>query len=147
MQYPPPQQLQGYMQQPYNRGRGRRGNNRRSNRRGNTPQYTQPGGAMIPPVPTAGGYITPPTMPNAGTSNKPPYSNTTKFFNNWNMCYSCGWDVPQWHTSQTCADRVPGHQVGCTRENAQAYMHAGHRVSRKAMHKTMLPQNPGPNQA
>eukprot|EP00804_Cyclotella_cryptica_P006088 CCRYP_010701-RA/>CCRYP_010701-RA protein AED:0.44 eAED:0.36 QI:0/-1/0/1/-1/1/1/0/470 len=91
MQYPPPQQLQGYMQQPYNRGHGRRGNNRRSNRRGNTPQYTQPGGAMIPPVPTAGGYITPPTMPNAGTSNKPPYSNTTKFFNNWNMCYSCGW--------------------------------------------------------
>eukprot|EP00956_Cyclotella_meneghiniana_P021065 scaffold37874_cov42-Cyclotella_meneghiniana.AAC.9 len=63
------------------------------------------------------------------------------------MCYSCGWDVPHWHNSQTCPYHVDGHQVGCTRENAQAYMNAGHQVSRKAMHKTTLPQNPGPNQA
>eukprot|EP00804_Cyclotella_cryptica_P025040 CCRYP_015954-RA/>CCRYP_015954-RA protein AED:0.40 eAED:0.40 QI:0/0/0/1/0/0/2/0/332 len=43
------------------------------------------------------------------------------------MCYSCGWDVPQWHNSHTCANHVPGHQEGCTRTNAQAYMTAGHR--------------------
>jgi hypothetical protein len=83
----------------------------------------------------------------APINNKPAFLNTAKFYNNWNMCFSCGWDVPSWHTSQTC--NMPGayHQVGCTRENAQAYMTAGHRVSKKGMHKTTLPVNPGPNQA
>jgi hypothetical protein len=92
----------------------------------------------VPPAPSAGGFISPPTIPNAGTIDKPAFSNTTKYYNNWNMCYSCGWDVPQWHTSHTCK---------CNRANTQAYMSAGHRVSRKAMHKTSLPQNPGPNQS
>ena len=143
-QYPQQQSLQGYGQQQYGRGRGRRSNNRRGNRRGNNQQYT---GTVMPPVPTAGGYIPPPNMPAAENNKKPAFSNTTKYYNNWNMCYSCGWDVPHWHTSQSCDDRVPGHQTGCTRANAQAYLDAGHRVSRKAMHKTSLPQNPGPHQA
>ena len=39
------------------------------------------------------------------------------------------------------------HQDGVTRENVQAYMNAGHRVSKKGMHKTTLPSNPRPNQA
>jgi hypothetical protein len=42
----------------------------------------------------------------------------------------------------------PGHQQGCICEkNAKQYMDAGHRVSRRAMHKTKLPENPGPQQA
>jgi hypothetical protein len=144
---PPPVSYapQQYTQQSYGRGRGRRNNNRRGGRR--NAQYTQPSNMAVPPTQSAGGYIPPPTIPNAGTIDKPAFSNTTKYYNNWNMCYSCGWDVPQWHNSQTCNNRVPGHQDGCNRANAQAYMSAGHRVSRKAMHKTALPQNPGPNQA
>eukprot|EP00804_Cyclotella_cryptica_P010472 CCRYP_012303-RA/>CCRYP_012303-RA protein AED:0.45 eAED:0.14 QI:0/0/0/0.6/1/1/5/0/1176 len=144
MQYPPQQQLPGYIQQNYNRGHGRRTNNRRGNRRGNTQQYTQPFGAMIPPVPTVGGYITPPSMPTAGAIKKTPYSNTTKFFNNWNMCYSCGWDVPQWHNSHTCADHVPGHQEGCTRANAQAYMTAGHQEEEDDDEQTIVTSNKAP---
>ena len=149
-QYAPPPQYQQYTQQSYGRGRGRRNNNRRGARRSTT-AYQPPTTTGVPPVPNtvtaAGGYIPPPTISNAGAVDKPAFSNTTKYFNNWNMCFSCGWDVPHWHSSQTCPYRVDGHQVGCTRENAQAYMSAGHRVSHKAMHKTSLPQNPGPNQA
>jgi hypothetical protein len=94
----------------------------------------------VPDIPAAPAHLAP-------VNNKPAFSNTTKFYNNWNMCFSCGWDVPSWHTGQTC--NMPGtyHQVGCTCENAQAYMTAGHRVSKKGTHKTVLPVNPGPNQA
>jgi hypothetical protein len=65
------------------------------------------------------------------------------------MCSTCGFDVEIWHTSQTCPVKHsnPYHQDGCNRENAQAYIAAGHRICKKAMHKTKLPENPGPNQA
>jgi hypothetical protein len=32
----------------------------------------------------------------------PQYSNVTKTYNNWNMCYSCGFDVKDGHTFLTC---------------------------------------------
>ena len=43
----------------------------------------------------------------------PPYSNLTKKFVNWNMCYSCGFDIPDGHTSQTCQQylRKPDHDI------------------------------------
>jgi hypothetical protein len=41
----------------------------------------------------------------------PPYLNLTKRYANWNACYSCGFDVPAGHTSQTC--RHPFHQAEC----------------------------------
>jgi hypothetical protein len=31
-----------------------------------------------------------------------PYSNTTKRYANWNACFSCGFDMEDNHTSQTC---------------------------------------------
>jgi hypothetical protein len=142
---------QPYYQQYQGGGRGR---NRRGGRRGNTRgQYVPPAVPGVPPATAPPAAPTPvPGIPAAPAHlapiiNKPAFSNTAKFYNNWNMCFSCGWDVPSWHTSQTC--NMPGayHQVGCTRENAQAYMTAGHRVSKKGMHKTTLPVNPGPNQA
>eukprot|EP00804_Cyclotella_cryptica_P017054 CCRYP_003287-RA/>CCRYP_003287-RA protein AED:0.71 eAED:0.62 QI:0/0/0/0.66/0/0/3/0/204 len=43
------------------------------------------------------------------------------------MCFSCGFDVKGWHTSAICCNKKPGHQDGCTRENAQAYKDAGHK--------------------
>jgi hypothetical protein len=81
--------------------------------------------------------------------HNPVFSNTTKHFNNWNMCFTCGWDVPNRHNSQTCnmQHTNPLYMTGCTGENAQQYMAAGHQVSRKAMHKTKLLENPCPNQA
>ena len=73
--------------------------------------------------------------------------NPVKYYNNWNMCFSCGFDVEGWHTSATCRNKKHGHQDGCTRENAQAYKDAGHKVTWRGAHKTTLPVNPGPRQA
>jgi hypothetical protein len=43
---------------------------------------------------------------------RPPYSNLVKRFANWNACYTCGFDVPDGHTSMTCqAHRKAGHDV------------------------------------
>ena len=136
----------------YNRrGRGRgRGRGRRNNY-GYGTQYNAPVpappmqyGSNVPPV---AGTIPPPAVPAAPDRNRPAFSNTTKYFNNWNMCFSCGWDVPIWHTSKTCDNKCYGHQDGCDRQNAQAYIAAGHRVSKRGMHKTQLPTNPQPQQA
>eukprot|EP00956_Cyclotella_meneghiniana_P009857 scaffold13641_cov42-Cyclotella_meneghiniana.AAC.1 len=40
-------------------------------------------------------------------------------------------DVPIWHTRKTCDNKCYGHQDGCNRQNAQAYIAAGHRVSKR----------------
>jgi hypothetical protein len=139
----------GYNNTGYSRrtrgGRGRARNNNIPGQNNIPPPTTiQAYGGSIPP---SVGNIPSPIIPLVPNRDKPAFSNTTKYFNNWNMCYSCGWDVPHWHTSQSCNNRAPGHQDGCTRKNAQAYMTAGHRVSKKAMHKTSLPPNPKPQQA
>ena len=57
------------------------------------------------------------------------------------MCYSCGFDVEDGHTSQTCPAhlRKPNHQVGCTRTNYQQYREAGYSPCLKASHKTQFP--------
>ena len=69
-----------------------------------------------------------------------------KRFNNWNVCSSCGWDVPIWHTNKTCPQecRKQGHMENCDRGNAAGMLAAGQNISQKAMHKTQLPQNPRP---
>jgi hypothetical protein len=48
------------------------------------------------------------TAPDAAA---PPYLNLMKRFANWNACYSCGFDVAEGHTSQTCPQylRKPDH--------------------------------------
>jgi hypothetical protein len=151
---PPFQQGYGYQ---YG-GRGNR-NTRRGGGRGYSRGTTVPSVPVIPSVPPQNvppppGNIppAPATTPAAAYQQQrqnPAFSNTIKRYNNWNMCATCGWDVPIWHTSATCNVKHlnPYHQDGCTRENAQAYMNAGHRISKKGMHKTRLPDNPGPNQA
>jgi hypothetical protein len=169
---PPPPVYQGYGQQgygqqyqynQYNNRRGRGGRGNRNNRRYNSRARSAPaayGGvpptpgvpsAPPPPVPASAPVngIPPPPAHLQQYRQKPAFSNVTKHFNNWNMCFTCGWDVESWHNSQTCnmQHNNPAHQRGCTRENAKAYMDSGHRVSTKAMHKTKLPENPGPDQA
>jgi len=85
---------------------------------GRTPGYMGP--------PTIGGrYFA--TPPQAQHVQPPPYSNLTKRFANWNECYSCGFDVPDGHTSQTCPHhlRKPDHDIHFTRQNAQQYIDQG----------------------
>jgi hypothetical protein len=128
-----------------NAGRGRR--NQRGGRRSN--QYSsppQPYDQIPPPMPmhTTGRYgnVPPPmTMQTQQFQGRAPYSNTTKHFPNWNYCYTCGFDVEEWHTGATCPSPKPGHQPQCTRQNYQQYQQAGHRPSAKAQHKTTLPPN------
>ena len=84
-------------------------------------------------------------MSQQGT--KEPFSNTTKHFNNWNMCVSCGWDVPGWHTSKTCDNRYPQHNEAVDRNNAEQYAATEWKVSKKNKHKVHLPSNPRPDQA
>jgi hypothetical protein len=56
-------------------------------------------GYMAPQSAGGGYYATPPLAQHV---QAPPYSNLTKKYANWNACYSCGFDVPDGHTSQTC---------------------------------------------
>ncbi len=39
--------------------------------------------------------------------------------NNWNVCFSCRFDVEDVHTSGTCPFKKWNHQVSYTRNNAQ----------------------------
>ena len=104
------------------RGRGRRG-------RGTFAEASVPmQGSMVP-------FGAPPNVPFGA----PP--NPVKRYNNWNYCYSCGFDVEDGHTSMTCPQtwRKAGHQNMCTRENYTQFQAAGHTPSLKGMHKHQLP--------
>ena len=77
-----------------------------------------PGGVppYRPPPTTGGGFDAPnraiglPGFPQLGAraqNEQPPYSNTVKKYANWNVCYSCGFDVADGHTSMSC----PPHTI------------------------------------
>ncbi len=71
----------------------------------------------------------------------PKYSNIAKTFANQNVCYTCGFDVEDWHTSATCNRKKPGHQDGFTCSNYMEYARTNHPFCRKAVHKTMYPSS------
>jgi hypothetical protein len=114
-----------------------RGGGRGNNNAAPAPPAVQPP-AGIPPAPTYGRNIS-----NRGAN--PP--NPNKYYNNQNYCFSCGYDIPLWHTSATCNDQRRHHQVGCTRQNVAQYEAAGHACSKRGIHKTIMPTNPTPEQA
>lgn len=120
-----------------------RNNRRRGGRGGGQNNYIPP--AAPTPVPIAGI----PPAPTANNANRGGNStpNPNKWYNNHNYCFSCGYDVPNWHTSATCNERKRNHQEGCTRQNVAQYEAAGHHCSRRAIHKTIMPTNPTPAQA
>ncbi len=62
-------------------------------------------------------------------------------YNNWNVCYTCGFDVEAKHNLMTFPFnwRKPGHCKNYTRKNAQSYIDCEHNVCTKGIHKTMLP--------
>ena len=85
----------------------------------------------LPPV-----YGQPESFLGGGTGT-PTEPNPVKQFNNWNYCFSCGFDVEDEHNSTTCPWdwHKEGHQEGCTRHNVQQYIAAGHAASVKGQHK------------
>ena len=89
-----------------------------------------------------GGGATPPfTQPTRPRNAAPMYSNIIKTYANWNVCFSCGFDVEDGHTSKTCPApwRRANHQEGFDRNNAGQYIGAGYDACTKAMHKSQLP--------
>ena len=129
----------------YGGGRGGRGGGRAPNTYGHAPggipqyvpQIGRPQNNQGPSfnIPPAAGR-----QANGRASRiNPAYSNKQKWYNNWNVCYSHGFDVEDWHTSATCGTRKMDHQEGFTRDNAQAYIEAGYAPSTKGMHRNILP--------
>jgi hypothetical protein len=78
-----------------------------------------------------------PTQHNTATQ----YSNILKRYANWNLCFSCGFDVKDGHTSKTYPApwRHANHQEEFDRSNASQYIAAGYNICTKAMHKSQLP--------
>jgi hypothetical protein len=64
-------------------------------------------------------------------------SNLIKNFANWNLCYSCGFDIEDGHTSITCPTlwRRPNHPEGFLKANAHEYINQRWDPCTKAMHK------------
>ncbi len=158
---PPPPPYVPAVPTSYQQGYGGRGRGRGRGRGNRTQQHYSPGG--FPPTPGMGGVF-PPTYampPHAGDGGnlynlaphggynpqggmpqqeRPPYSNLVKKFANWNACYTCGYDVPDGHTSATCqAQHKLGHDVYFTRQNAQQYIDAGQNCSTHNRHTTQFP--------
>ena len=117
------------------------GGGRSKKGRSNMAAYGTVAPAVYPPAgpPSRGNCAIPP--PAKPASNRANLANPIKHFNNWNYCYSCGGDVPAWHSSTTCPAecRKSHHQIGCDRANYQQYLDLGHWASKKAMKKTQLP--------
>jgi hypothetical protein len=56
-------------------------------------------GMFAPPNPFGGIGPFAPLVPSQGTTNAP---SLVKRVANWNMCFSCGFDVAEGHTLATC---------------------------------------------
>ena len=157
---PPIQQLAVPIQQQFPTGdysagrgvrRGGRGRGRGRGNRGRTPfadyMRTQGGavGGNIPGqlVPYGTGVIPfQPAIPTGRPQVKnADYSNIYKRHNNWNVCFSCGFDIEDGHTSVTCPFKKANHQPAFSRENAQQFIAAGYDPCTKGMHKTIFPSN------
>jgi len=146
---------QGYGGRVRGRGRGRSGRTQQQYSHGGFPPAQGMGGVFPPtyamPPPAGGGgnmYSNAPQggipgyAPHGGMQpqERPPYSNLVKRFANWNACYTCGFNVPDGHTSMTCqAQRKAGHDGRFTRQNAQQYIDAGRNCSTCHRHKTLFP--------
>jgi hypothetical protein len=102
--------------------------------RGNGQQISQLGGHPGFPGAAIPSAMQPHQQPQ--TAN---FSNIYKRYNNWNICYSCRFDVEDGHTSMMCPLWKAFHQTGFKREDAQQYIAAGHAPCIKGMHKSVLP--------
>ncbi len=152
---PPIQQVAVPMQQPFSaagaypigRGgqRGGRGCNQGGHQGGcsRTPfaDARQDAGAapMITAMNLYGGGIAQPPPGMQQRRKKLDFSNIYKIQNNWNVCFSCGFDIKDGHTSITCPFKRWNHQDSFTCGNAQQFIAAGYNLCTKGMHKMVLP--------
>ena len=109
MNYQPPQQQYPPYNQQYQTYGGRGGRSTRGRGcgrgqgrgRGNYEGYQQPMGQQQY---GQGGYNNMSQTNNLGFYGNQKPMNPVKFFKNWNYCWSCGYDVPDWHTSASCPE-------------------------------------------
>jgi hypothetical protein len=83
--------------------------------------YMQTAGAMqtMPGqlIPHGRGTAQIPPPPGVQQQNRnPDFSNVYKQYNNWNVCFLCGFDIEKGHTSTTCPFHKINHQQAYTRE-------------------------------
>jgi len=106
------------------------------------PRHGGQGG--LPPIGGGGGRggsVLPFTQQAMPRNAAPMYSNIIKKYANWNVCFSCGFDVKDGHTSKTCPApwRRANHQEGFDRNNSGQYIAAGYDACTKTMHKSQMP--------
>ena len=77
--------------------------------------------------------------PSQGGQQRQHMPNIYKRFNNWNVCFLCGFDIENGHTSTTCPFKKANHQMSFTRKNAQQFIAAGYDPCTKGIHKSVLP--------
>ena len=100
------------------RGHGKRAN---AGRQGSTPFANfmgRRGQGGLPPIGgSLGRGVAPFAQQNVPRNAAPMYSNIIKWYANWNICFSCGFDVEDGHTSKTCPApwKRANHQEGYTR--------------------------------
>ena len=71
-------------------------------------------------VPYKGGIAQLPATPGGRSQrHNANFSNIYKLHDNWNVCFSCGFDVEDGHTSGTRPFKKWNHQDSYTRDNAQ----------------------------
>ena len=140
---PPP--LQGFQQQQlyYSpRGGGQGGGCSRQGGRGHGPGQKPPPQIQYPTIGGTGiiPYIPAGFQPHCHQCN-PNFLNVANVFANQNVCFLCGFDVEDGHTSATCVNKKVGRQDRFTSSNYTQYERANHPFFRKGMHKTMYPRN------
>ena len=126
------------------RGRGKRANVGCHNMRRPFVNFIgRSGQGGLPPIGGGGcgGIGAPFAQQNAPRNMTLMYSNIIKGYANWNVCFSCGFDVEDGHMSKTCPApwRRTNHQEGYTPANSGRYIAAGYDACTKAMHKSQLP--------
>ncbi len=69
----------------------------------------------------------------------PDFSNVYKWYNKWNVCFSCGFNVENGHMTLTCPFKKLNHQQRYRRENVQQFVAVGYDPCTRGIHKTVLP--------
>jgi hypothetical protein len=91
-------------------------------------------------MPYIGGKQLLPYVPGGMQQQPAPNTlNKKKWYTNQNVCYTCGFDVEDWHTSNSCPIKKEGHQNGFTCTNYMQYEQVGYPFCKKAMHKNIYP--------
>jgi hypothetical protein len=135
----------GFSPSGFLQGRGGRSTSRRRTGRGRGGQGRTPFADHMTGcganVPFGGGGQFVPQQGGGQQQMNPPHSNITKKYNNWNACYSCGFDIEDGHFLSTCPTHwhKPSHNEVYTRANAQEFLNHYPHVCTKGIHKTMLP--------